>query len=65
MVPQNFGVAKHPLFFIEDFVLQYFPKIHKDIFGSENLDHKVDENELTQEDVDAKAERRSIDIMSP
>jgi len=59
VVPQQYGIAKHPLFFAEKLIRSVSPSLHKSIFGEEDFLLKAyrDDNELVQEDVDAKAER--------
>ena len=61
IVPQTYGVEKHPLFFMEDFLKHNMPWLSKHIFSDETLlvAHK-DDNELIEEDSDAKAERDKV-----
>jgi len=59
VVPQQFGVPKHPLFIIEPFIKRNFVSLHERIFGDEEskLRKFIDESELIDEDQDAKKER--------
>lgn len=36
VVPQQYGVPKHPLFFMESFIINNFPKLHKSIYGDDS-----------------------------
>jgi len=61
IVPQDYGVAKHPLFFMEKLIQRNSPYLHSLIFSDES--HLVsfkDDNELNEEDMDAKAEREKV-----
>jgi len=61
VVPQTYGIHKHPLFFMEGFIKRNFCFIHSKIFSDEShLISFKDDNELTTEDSDAKAERASV-----
>jgi len=54
------------LFFVEGYVKKFSPKLHKDIFGDDS--HLVaykDDNELVEEDSDAKTERDTIYKLKP
>ena len=58
VIPQKCGVPKHPLFFVEGFILRNFPKLHPKIFDDEaDLKSFKDDSELGLEDNDAKEER--------
>lgn len=58
VVPQTYGVPKHPLFLIESYIMKISPSAHKLIFGDESdLIAFKDETELIDEDEDAKNER--------
>jgi len=61
IVPQRYGVPKHPLYFLEGFVIRNFPHLHPKIFTDESdLETYKDEEELELEDQDAKDEREQI-----
>lgn len=61
VVPQQYGVPKHPLFFLESFVVRHFPKLHSTIYGDESeLIQFKDETELLDEDQDVKEERTLV-----
>lgn len=34
--PQQYGIPKHPLFFMEQFIVTYFPGLHPKIFGDDS-----------------------------
>jgi hypothetical protein len=58
VMPQQFGIPKHPLFFIEPQVKRYLPFLYPLIFTDEaSLASFKDESELVDEDPDAKTER--------
>lgn len=58
VVPQKYGVPRHPLFMIEGFIKRNFPSYYKSIFDDESdLKAFKDESELELEDKDAKEER--------
>ena len=62
VVPQSYGVAKHPLFCIKK-PLKTFKKLHNLIFGLDPEDEDYPtpcDEELLQEDDDARAERQSV-----
>ena len=47
VMPQQYGVPKHPLFFMESFVVNNFPKLHTAIYGdNSSLISFKDESEL-------------------
>ena len=49
--PQKYGVPKHPLFFLEGIIKQYFPEKHSVIFLDEShLANYFDETEVILED---------------
>ena len=61
VVPQQYGVPKHPLFFLESFIVRNFPKLHATIYGDESeLVQFKDESELLDEDQDVKQERQLV-----
>ena len=61
VVPQTYGVPKHPLFFIQPFIRRNFPDLYLKIYGDEtNLKAYMDEEELAEEDQDTKGERRAV-----
>mmetsp|Transcript_5690 Transcript_5690/g.9778 ORF Transcript_5690/g.9778 Transcript_5690/m.9778 type:complete len:216 (+) Transcript_5690:1429-2076(+) len=65
VVPQEFGIARHPLFFMEDLVKSQAPQLHKLVFGDEShLAEFRDETELIEEDGDAKNERDEVRKLS-
>jgi hypothetical protein len=54
-MPQKFGVPKHPLFFLEGFIIKFMPGMYPVIFGDDShLEHVRDDSELELEDDDAK-----------
>lgn len=58
VVPQTYGVPKHPLFLLESYIFKISPSSHKLIFGDESdLIAFKDDTELIDEDDDAKNER--------
>lgn len=58
VIPQTYGIPRHPLFPIEKLICSVSPSLHKKIFGDENaLVGFKDETELVDEDQDAKEER--------
>lgn len=66
VVPQAYGVPKHPLFPIEG-LIAYIPALHDFIFNHEATLRNVtdDDGELNDEDTDVKTERYSVDDMNP
>lgn len=59
-------MPKHPLFFIEKYVKKISPDLHKQIYGDDS--HLIsfrDDNELLDEDADAKGERDIIYKLRP
>ena len=61
VIPQEFGVPRHPLFFLETRIKSWSPSLHDAIFGDEqNLKAFKDDSELYQEDPDAKQERLEV-----
>jgi hypothetical protein len=36
VVPQEYGIPKHPLFFMEKTIMNYSPDLHKRIFGDDS-----------------------------
>lgn len=59
IVPQQYGVPKHPLFFLENIIKKINPKWHRDIFNDDdkNLVDYGDAGDLKGEDDDVRAER--------
>lgn len=60
VVPQQFGVARHPLFFLEGIIKKLNPKMHREMFPDDDKELKsYDDNdkELRDEDKDVKKER--------
>jgi len=60
IVPQEFGVAKHPLFFLEGTIKRLNPQWHKEIFHDDDRelqDFDDNDKELRDEDNDVRAER--------
>lgn len=69
VMPQKYGVPKHPLFFMESFIKRNFPKMHPMIYKDEShlklyRDASEDQVELELEDQDVKEERQFIYNMS-
>ena len=61
VVPQQYGVPKHPLFFLESFVVKNFPSLHPIIYGDDSeLVSFRDESELLEEDMDVREEREVV-----
>lgn len=63
IVPQQFGVAKHPLFFLEGIIERVNPKWHKEIFNDDDrnlVDYDDNDKELRDEDADVRSERQKI-----
>jgi ABC-type glutathione transport system ATPase component len=61
VVPQTYGVPKHPLFFLENTIKTLSSSLHGMIFVDEGkLQAYEDEDELLNEDDDCKAERKLI-----
>ena len=61
VIPQKYGVPKHPLFLFEGFIQRNFPSMYKKIFDDqEDLKLFKDDSELGLEDNDAKEERQLI-----
>ena len=61
VVPQEFGVAKHPLFLFDSMIRQYSPALHKRVFGDDkHLRILKDEKELEDEDEDVRNEREAV-----
>mmetsp|Transcript_15183 Transcript_15183/g.23446 ORF Transcript_15183/g.23446 Transcript_15183/m.23446 type:complete len:88 (-) Transcript_15183:1090-1353(-) len=59
VVPQQYGIPKHPLFLFEELIKRVSPDLHRMIFGNDDF-HLLavkDDNELANEDSDAKRER--------
>ena len=55
VVPQTYGIPKHPLFFMEGFIKTYAPSLYKQIFGDEDAIRTYkDESELGSEDNDVR-----------
>jgi hypothetical protein len=51
VIPQTYGVPKHPLFFVENLIRKYSPALHLWIFGdNSHLESFKDESELKGED---------------
>ena len=60
VVPQEFGVPKHPLFLFDNLIRQS-PSLHKYIFGDDkHLKIFKDEIELEDEDQDVRTERELV-----
>lgn len=58
VVPQTYGVAKHPLFFLESFIKAVSPALHSQMFEDQShLETFTESNELKDEDLDVKDER--------
>lgn len=65
VIPQTYGVPRHPLFPLEGLIKRISPDLYKRIFGDDS--HLVaykDDDELLDEDEDAKAERKAVHAMS-
>lgn len=61
VIPQQYGVPKHPLFFCENLIKILSPKLHGALFVDESkLATYKDDGELLNEDDDCKAERKFI-----
>jgi len=66
IVPQTYGVPKHPLFFMEGFIKRNFPKQHSKLFSDvSHLASYKDDSELIGEDFDAKSERQKVYALNP
>lgn len=62
VLPQQHGVQKHPLWFLESFLQTNLPSIHSKFF--ENLSHLEsfrDKDELKEENEDVRAEKQCVD----
>jgi len=60
IVPQEYGVPKHPLFFLEGIIETINPKWHREMFADDDrnlVDYDDDDDELEDEDDDVRAER--------
>lgn len=58
VVPQTYGVAKHPLWLCEGLVKKYLPPLYSLVFAdTDHLKVVRRESELEQEDIDTKNER--------
>lgn len=67
VVPQEYGVPSHPLFFMEGIIRYINPKWHKDIFYDDDKalkDFSDDDGELKDEDNDVRKERTAIHKIS-
>lgn len=65
VLPQQYGIPKHPLFFMESFIKLLSKDLHFKIFGDEAaLVGFQDSSELIDEDIDAKDERDFIQRLS-
>jgi len=64
VVPQTYGVPKHPLFPIEGLIKRINPKLHARMFIDDDRElvdvEDEDEGELADEDQDVKDERKRI-----
>merc|ERR1719329_1714010 len=62
VVPQAFGVAQHPLYFLSGPIRRLSPRLHKRVFGGPDaqLASFKDDSELVQEDEDTKRERKDV-----
>jgi len=58
VLPQTYGVPKHPLFMFESVCKHYLPNVHNYVFGDmTHLTAFRDAKELNDEDTDVKRER--------
>jgi len=61
VIPQTYGVPKHPLFFLEPILKKISPKLCSTIFEDlSHLEHFVENNELKDEDQDVRVERQFV-----
>jgi len=61
VLPQTYGVPKHPLYMFEDFMKKNTPGLYNICFGDESkLQAYKDKNELKDEDIDVSNEREAV-----
>ena len=62
VLPQDYGVPKHPLFFLSRHLKAISPRLHSHIFdeNAEDLGIYRQEDELIGEDADVKEERKFV-----
>ena len=65
VVPQTYGIPKHPLYFLEGFIKQSSPALYKQIFGDEDAIRTYkDDSELVSEDNDVRTERKAVEKLT-
>lgn len=62
VIPQAYGVAQHPLYFLHDTIKWLSPPLYRKIFRSQDaqLAAYKDDDELLQEDADTRKERQVV-----
>lgn len=62
VIPQKYGIAKHPCFFLEQTFKKYFPWLYQQVFTNQaDLVASICiDSELNDEDEDAKEERQTV-----